>query len=370
MPTVHPVATCLPANRLTQAELRIAAEALIPDSPRKQGMLDLFDRGRIETRHLAMPVPWYLEPHGFADRMAVYQEVGLALCEYVAKAALEQADIDARDVDAIVFVSTTGIATPSLDARLCNLIPFRPDVKRIPVWGLGCAGGTAGLNRAADLAAARPDGHVLVIAMELCSLSFDVGKAMGMTTGGANGSRSQGATDNGEADKKTLVAASLFADGAAACIVSGDKAKAGPLRYVAGTSHLFPDSERVMGWDVADHNLDVVISPRIPEIVRAEMAGVVRPFLAAHGRTMVANWVLHPGGAKVLDAYAAALGLGERELRWASQVLRDNGNMSSPSVLFALKAAMDEGAMTNGGDALLAALGPGFAAELTLLEAR
>lgn len=364
MPTVHPVATALPGNPLPQAELRAVAEAFLPDSPGKAAVLEVFDNGRIDHRSLAMPVPWYLEAHGFAERMAIYQDVGLRLAELAARLALREAGLDAKDITGIVLVSTTGIATPSLDARLCNLLPFPRDVVRVPLWGLGCAGGTAGLNRAADLARARPDTHVLLVTVELCSLAFDVAKAMGLS--GVDGA--SGGGDGGQAgpDKKTMVAASLFADGAAACVVSGDGAAApgGRLRHVAGRSHHFADTERVMGWDVADHNLEVVLSPRIPDIVEKEMPAVV----AALGAGRIDEWVLHPGGAKVIDAYGKALGLDATQLRWTSGTLRDHGNMSSPSVLFALKAACDAGALGPAKRALLASLGPGFAAELCLLE--
>lgn len=359
MPTIHPIATALPANRLAQAELRAVAEAVLPDSPDKQGLLEVFDNGRIENRALAMPIPWYLEPHGFAERSQVFAQVGLALVEMAANLALGQAGLAPADVDGIVLATTTGIATPSLEARLCNLIDLRPDVVRVPVWGLGCAGGTGGLNRAADLARARPDGNFLFVAMELCSLSFDVAKAL-QPGGDETGSRP---------DKKSLIAASLFADGAAACVVSGDKATPGPMRHIAAKSHLFPDTERIMGWDVMDHNLDVVLSPRIPQIVVDEMAGLVTPFLDANlGRGRKPDeWVLHPGGARVIDAYRDALGLTDAQLVWTAGTLRDYGNMSSPTVLFALKAAMDAGRLGQAKTALLGSLGPGFASELTLL---
>ncbi|MES2154656.1 MAG: 3-oxoacyl-[acyl-carrier-protein] synthase III C-terminal domain-containing protein [bacterium] len=354
------MATAIPGNVLPQSELRAVAEAMLPETRGKSAILDVFDNGRIESRALAMPVPWYLEPHGFADRQAVYADVGLALVEMAATLALGQAHLQPSDVDGIVLASTTGISTPSLEAKLCNRIAFRPDLVRLPVWGLGCAGGTGGLNRAADLARADPKANILVVAMELCSLSFDVGKALQLTN----------ATGESGPDKKSLVAASLFGDGAAACVVSGDAAAPGPLLHVAGKSHLFPDTERVMGWDVLDHNLDVVLSPRIPQIILDEMEGLVRPFLDANlGKGKRPDeWVLHPGGAKVVDAYRDALGLTDAQLQWTSGALRDHGNMSSPTVLFALQAAAQAGRLGKGKTALMGSLGPGFASELTLVR--
>jgi alkylresorcinol/alkylpyrone synthase len=356
VPIVHGLATSLPGNLLPQEELRRVADHVLPDSPNKAGILEVFRNARIDSRSLAMPVDWYLEPHGFAERNEAYAKIGLDLVEDAATKALAESGLDAADVDAVVMVSTTGIATPSLEARLSNRMGLRPDIARVPLFGLGCAGGVAGLARAADLAKADPDANVLLVAMELCSLSFDITTALGLGNGGV--------------DKKSLVAASLFADGCAAAVVSGDRTGAEGLRWVAGASHLFPQTERVMGWDVADDHLEVVLSPGIPDLVRAELAGILRPFLAKHnGARDPAHWILHPGGARVVDAFRNALGLRGDELRWTEQVLRRHGNMSSPTALFVLEEASRLGAFGSGDRLLAAALGPGFCGEFALLEA-
>ncbi|HJQ92704.1 MAG TPA: type III polyketide synthase, partial [Candidatus Thermoplasmatota archaeon] len=276
------------------------------------------------------------------------------LVEEAGRSAIAAAGLEEADIDAVVLVSTTGIATPSLEARLSNRIGLRPDIARVPLFGLGCAGGVAGLARAADLAKARPDANVLLVAMELCSLSFDITTALGV--GGTS------------VDKKSLVAASLFADGCAAAVVSGDVAGAEGARWIAGASHLFPRTERVMGWDVADDHLEVVLSPGIPDLVRTELAGILDPFLARHnGGGGPAHWAMHPGGAKVVDAFRDALGLHGDELRFTERVLREQGNMSSPTALFVLREALRE---AEAGDRILAsALGPGFSGEFALLEA-
>lgn len=356
MPVVQAVATSLPGTLLPQDELRRLADQVLPDSPGKAGILEVFGNARIDRRSLAMPVEWYLEPHGFAERNAEYTRVGLDLVERASRDALAKAGLRPDEVSAVVLVSTTGIATPSLEARLANRIGFRPSITRVPVFGLGCAGGVAGLARAADLAGADPKSNVLLVAMELCSLSFDITTAMGVGGQGV--------------DKKSLVAASLFSDGCAATVVSGDGANADGLRYVAGASHLFPDSERVMGWDVADDHLEVVLSPGIPDLVRREMRGVVQPFLAKHNEGKDPDhWVLHPGGARVVDAYREALGLADGALATTEETLREHGNMSSPTALFVLERAMRDGKVKEGDRALVGALGPGFAAEFALLEA-
>lgn len=330
------------------------ADSVLPDSPGKAGILDVFRNARIDGRHLAMPVEWYLEPHGFAERNEAYTRVGLQLVEQASRAALAASKLEEGDIDAVVLVSTTGIATPSLEARLSNRIGLRPGIARVPLFGLGCAGGVAGLARAADLAKADPDANVLLVAMELCSLSFDITTALGV--GGS------------AVDKKSLVAASLFADGCAAAIVSGDATGVQGARWVAGASHLFPSTERVMGWDVADDHLEVVLSPGIPDLVRSEVAAILRPFLARHnGGLAPQHWALHPGGARVVDAFRDALRLEGDELRFTEQVLREHGNMSSPTALFVLREALR--AAKDGDRILASALGPGFSGEFALLEA-
>lgn len=354
MPVVHGLATTLPGHRLPQEELRKVADQVLPDSPGKAGILEVFRNARIDSRSLAMPVEWYLEPHGFAERNEAYSRAGLDLVERASRDALLASGLKAEDIDAVVMVSTTGIATPSLDARMSNRIGLRPGIARVPLFGLGCAGGVAGLSRAADLARADPDSRVLLVAMELCSLSFDITTALGL--------------GKGAVDKKSLVAASLFADGCAAAVVSGDGTDAEGPRWIAGASHLFPQTERVMGWDVADDHLEVVLSPGIPDLVRNEVAGILAPFLAKHNAgNPPDHWALHPGGARVVDAFRDALALGGDELRFTERVLRENGNMSSPTALFVLRQALAE---TRPGDRVLAAaLGPGFCGEFALLEA-
>ncbi|MEA3203320.1 MAG: alkylresorcinol/alkylpyrone synthase [Thermoplasmata archaeon] len=353
MPALLSVATATPPNRLPQAELRRVAESLLPESPGKAAILEVFDNARIDARALAMPLEWYLAPHGFKERTSAYVDVGLKLVEEAARDALQESGLRAGQVKGIVLVSTTGMATPSLDARLMNRLPFDAGTVRLPVWGLGCAGGVAGLSRGFELASAL-GGPVLVVAMELCTLMFDVERALAPGQGGP--------------DKKALVAASLFGDGCAAAVVG--PGSEGLARHLSGASHLFPATERVMGWDVEDHNLDVVLSPRIPAIVEEHMPGLVTPFLTQHLGPGVRpdHWVLHPGGAKVVDAYQAALGLNESDLQHTHQALRSFGNMSSPTVLFALETALAAGALREGKTALLAALGPGFASEIAVLQ--
>src|SRR5207249_3660253 len=244
--------------------------------------------------------------------------------------------------------------TPSLDARLANLLRFRQDVRRTPIWGLGCAGGAAGLSRARDFALADPGARVLLIALELCSLTFQ----------------------RGDLDRRNLVATSLFSDGAAAAVIAGAEAEASDgaprhsLELLASRSTLWPDTLDVMGWTVDEKGLHVVFSRDIPSIVRNWVRGNLEEFLAANGLELgsIPHVIAHPGGPKVLAAYASALGLPIETFRHAREVLRTCGNMSSPTCLFVLERALEAGDFHPGELGVVSALGPGFSSEYVLIR--
>jgi alkylresorcinol/alkylpyrone synthase len=270
----------------------------------------------------------------------------------VARSALERAGLTARDVDHLVFVSSTGLATPSIDALLANRLGCRVDMRRTPIWGLGCAGGAAGLSRARDFARADSSARVLMIALELCSLTFQPE----------------------DVSKRNVIAASLFGDGAAAALVVGSdvapaaRASHRPLELVASQSILWKDTLDVMGWTIDGDGLHVVFSRDIPAIVREHVRPSLAAFLDREGLAFgdVAHLVTHPGGVKVLAAYAETLGLAPETLTHARAVLRDYGNMSSPSCLFVLERYLDAGDIEKSERAVVAALGPGFSAEYVL----
>jgi alkylresorcinol/alkylpyrone synthase len=248
-------------------------------------------------------------------------------------------------------VSSTGLATPGVDARIATTLGFRPDVRRTPIWGLGCAGGAAGLSRARAFALADPGCHVLLIALELCSLTFQ----------------------RNERSKRNLVAASLFADGAAAAVVTCEpehRNGTAPLELAAAGSTLWPETLDVMGWEVDGDGLHVVFSRDIPTFIRERVRSSLDTFLEASGldRTALDHVVAHPGGPKVITAYEETLGLPPDTLRHAREVLRDCGNMSSPTCLFVLERFMEGGDIAPGDIAVLTALGPGFGAEYVLLR--
>ena len=305
----------------------------------------IYRNALIETRHSCVPIDWYLKPHSFSERNDLFLANAVPLLAEAAGKALEQAGLTAGDIDAIVAVCTTGIATPALDARLMQGMPFRPDVRRTPMFGLGCAGGVVGLARAADIARAHPHERVLLLVVELCALTFR-------------------AKDR---SKSNLVATALFGDGAAAAVISCRADARGPA-LGASREHTWPDSLDVMGWDVADDGLKVVFSRDIPTLVQEDFRPVATKFLADNGLTAadVGGFACHPGGAKVIEALEGCFELPEGSLTHTRAVLRDHGNMSAATVLFVLRAMLDDGAR---GPLLLTTLGPGFTAGLMLVHA-
>lgn len=353
-PHLIALATAVPPYAVHQDDVkrlaeRLFATALDPGSR----LLDVFDNAEIEKRHLCVPLSWLFEKHPFGEQNALYIENAKQLGAAVAQSALERAGLSARDIDHVVFVSSTGLATPSIDALLCNALGCRIDVKRTPIWGLGCAGGAAGLARARDFALADASARVLLVALELCSLTFQPD----------------------DVSKRNVVAASLFADGAAAAIVAGGDVvrRTQPqraLELMASQSILWRDTLDVMGWTIDGDGLHVVFSRDIPSIVRQEVRPSLAAFLDRNGLAIddVAHLVTHPGGMKVLRAYAEALELAPERLHHARDVLRDYGNMSSPSCLFVLERYLGAGDIGAGDRAVISALGPGFSAEYVLVR--
>ncbi len=355
-PRLVSVATATPPHRVDQENVRAFVAALFATVLEGDGdrLLQVFDNSGIESRNLCMPLSWYGDPHDFEEKNALYVEHGLALATEVSEGALVAADLQAQDVDHVVFVSSSGIATPSLDARLANLLGFRRDVRRTPVWGLGCAGGAAGLALARDFAVADPEACVLLVSLELCSLTFQ----------------------HGDRDRRNLVATALFSDGAAAAIVRGARSGVGTVgpggrvELAASRSTTWPDTLDVMGWTVDGQGLHVVFSRDIPSIVRRRVRPSLEDFLAGLGLDFgtMTHVVAHPGGPKVLAAYAESLGLPSAAFHHARDILRSYGNMSSPTCLFVLERLLANEGIEPGETAVVTALGPGFSAEYVLLR--
>lgn len=345
-PTILALATAVPEHILPQDEMTAFAPRLFPRRPAAslEALLPAYANAGIRQRYIAVPMEWLAEPHGWPERSRLYRRHAVALLKQAAEQALEEAELAPEEIDALVVVSSTGVATPSLDALLLEAMPFRRDVIRLPVFGLGCAGGALGLARAADLARARPGSRVLLLVVELCSLTFR----------------------HGDPTKSNVIAAALFGDGAAAAILRADPEEGG-AEVAASTEWTFPRSLPVMGWRMEDDGFGVLFSRSIPQLVEREIPARAQAFLAGQNLRIadVDAFALHPGGTKVLEAYSRGLGLAESALAPARSVLQDFGNMSSATLLFVLRRLLDRGFRR----CLALALGPGFTCAQVLLRA-
>jgi alkylresorcinol/alkylpyrone synthase len=307
---------------------------------------------RVGGRHLALPLADYSKLTTFAQRNDAWIAAAVDIGEAALRNALDRAQLGPEAIDHLMFVTVTGIATPSIDARLINRMGLRTDVKRTPIFGLGCVAGAAGLARASDILRGFPDGISALLAVELCSLTLQ----------------------REDLSIANIIASGLFGDGAAAVIIGGgDRAQARSQRgpeVVATRSVFYPDTERVMGWDVVDSGFKVVLSPQVPALVKARIAGDVDAFLAENqlARSDIQHWVCHSGGPKVLEAFEAALELPKSALARSWSSLQSVGNLSSASVLFVFDELLQSGEARPGELGLLLAMGPGFCSELVLLR--
>lgn len=347
------VARAFPRNRYAQDEIRAELESIWSERPSAASRLaSLHENVRVEHRALALPLEDYRRPRTFGETNDAWIRVATDLGEEVVDDALRQVGLGPQDVDAIFAVSVTGIASPSLDARLANRMSFRTDVKRTPIFGLGCVAGVAGLSRAVDYVRAYPDQVAVLLSVELCSLTFQPGD-----TSVAN-----------------LISAGLFGDGAAAVVVVGEerarRTGLGGLRVLDTRSIFYHDTEDVMGWRISERGFDIVLSPAVPTIARECLGPDVDRFLQDHGlaRANVASWVCHPGGPKVLEAMRDSLGLDDRDVQHAWRALVEHGNLSSTSVLLVLDGTLRAGSPGAGEHGLMLAMGPGFCSELLLFD--
>ena len=339
------VASAAPEHVMNQREVVEAARMVFRDD------FDDFDRiaavfftAGIHERRTCQPFSWYLGHHGWPARTEAYMRGGLALFIDAATKALERANLKASDVDAIVTVSSTGIATPSLEAQAMGVLGFRSDIIRVPVFGLGCAGGAAGLALGADLAAASPGRVVLVVVVELCSL----------------------AVRRDLPTKGNMVALALFGDGAAAAVLRNGPG--GAMRIVDSGQHTWPETLHIMGWRVDEMGFGVIFDQSIPVFARDNMASAIDGILKAQGRkrTDLTRFICHPGGRKVLESIEMSMDLPPMALDHEREVLRSYGNMSAPTVMFVLERVLAGKAPAC---ALLMSLGPGFSISTVTLAA-
>lgn len=344
------VGTAFPPNYYDQEALLEALRRVWSKRIFNQDRLDSLHRNvLVGGRYLALPLEEYetrVTSWGAANDawIEVSQEIGAT----AVRDAMDKASLALDDVGCLIFVSVTGVATPSIDARLMNRLDLPPDVRRIPIFGLGCVAGAAGISRAADYVKAYPDQVAVLLSVELCSLTLQLQ----------------------DLSIPNLISSGLFGDGAAAAVVVGaDRPAAGP-RICASRSIFYRDTERVMGWDISEKGFQVVLSASVPEVVRHHLRADVDRFLGDHGlgRQDISSWVAHPGGPKVLEAMQEALEVPREALSVTWQSLQEIGNLSSASVLMVLEETMVHHRPQPGSLGLLMALGPGFCSELVLLE--
>jgi len=298
-------------------------------------------------RHLALPMERYEQIETFGQANDAWIEVAQDLGEAAMLDGLERAGLVPEDVDALFFVSVTGLATPSIDARLVNRLGLRSDVKRNPLFGLGCVAGAAGLSRASDYLRAFPDQVAVLLSVELCSLTLQLR----------------------DLSIPNLISSGLFGDGAACAVLTGRERQATGPRILATRSIFYPDTERVMGWDIGETGFKIVLSAEVPEVAKRFLPRDVDAFLASHGLTRadITTWICHPGGPKVLDAMQTGLDLPEGALDRTWRSLREVGNLSSSSVLMVLQDQLTE-PPASGAWGLVLAMGPGFCSELVLIR--
>jgi alkylresorcinol/alkylpyrone synthase len=338
------LATAVPPHVLKQSDVAAAAnQGFAGRYDDFERIARVFKSSGIRQRYAVRPIDWYLTPLGWPERTTAYLEGACQLFVDAAKRALDAAGLDAAEVDTIVTVSSTGIATPSLEARVAGRLGFRPDVERVPVFGLGCAGGVSGFSVASRLACSRPGSIVLLVAVEVCTLAFRLD----------------------ELTKANIVATALFGDGAAACVLRAYDGGAAAVEMSG--QHTWPETLDIMGWKIDPQGFGVIFDRAIPPFAQQHLAPAIAGKLARAGLVLedVDRFACHPGGSKVITALELALSLEQGSLDHERAVLAEHGNMSAPTVLFVLERIMRAGMPSR---TLLTALGPGFTSSCVSLK--
>jgi len=351
---IHAVATAVPPHRANQETIASVLRDWWADayegSRKWKLVFDQVNRSlRVGGRNLALaPSEYPAALESFATANAAWARVAPELATEAASRALVRAEVEPRDVKHVFMVTGTGIATPSIDVRIINRLGIKTEVKRTPIFGLGCAGGVAAVARASDYLRGFPSEIALVVSVELCSLTLQ----------------------RADLSIANVIASSLFGDGAAAVVMGGHSIRSAGPRVILTNSALFPDTEGIMGWDVVATGFKVVLSSAIPTLIRNQLAIPVDQLLGQHGleRSAIKHWIVHAGGNRVLDAVRDALGLEENALARSWQMLEETGNLSSASVLFVLNDLIESGEARPRDYGMMIAVGPGFGAELALLQ--
>jgi alkylresorcinol/alkylpyrone synthase len=346
-PRIVATATALPPHTITREDVKYYMGRVFDIPARKlEAMMSIVDNAQVHKRHSIFPIEYTVEPRALAKTNNEYIEHAVKLGREAAEKCLERASLKPEDIDLIITVSCTGFMIPSLDAHLINLMGFRSNVRRMPFTELGCAAGAMALGRAADYLAAHPGGNVLIIAVELPSLTFQ----------------------RKDISQANLISSILFGDGAAAVIVSG-KSTRGPKILVSET-YTFPDSLGAMGFDLKDSGFHILLAKDVPEMIGAKIGELVSGFLERCGRKReeIKGWILHPGGARLLGNVEAELGLKKCDTQPSWDILANVGNLSSATILFILQEWLEKRPLKSGEYAVAAAFGPGFSAEFLLLQ--
>ena len=349
MPKIVSVATASPPNRIDQDEAKGFAEQLFGSRRADlHRLLPVFDNAGIKTRYFAVPMNWFGKEHSLEEKNQTYIESATDLGSQASRKLLENTNTAPEDIDYIVYINTTGLATPSIDARLINVLGLRHNIRRTPIWGLGCAGGTAGLSHAYHYLVGHPRHRVLVVAAEFCGLTFM----------------------HDDFSKSNLVACALFGDGAAAALVCGDEVESDGLEILDTQSTFYPDSLEVMGWNIVSRGMQVVFDKKIPDIVAEHAAAELDSFLERHNLTRdnIEQFLYHPGGIKVVDAYESAYGVNGNRFGISREILQDFGNMSSVTVLYVIERYLAKHGSGKSGYGVISALGPGFCSESLLIR--
>lgn len=343
-PRVLSVATAVPRYHVSQETAKDFARVMFANSYKNvERLLPLFDHAGVGGRHFCVPLEWGFEDHTFPEKNALYVENALDLSEKAARRALDKVGADPKDIGAIFFVSTTGLSTPSIDSQLLFRLGLSEHVRRIPIWGLGCAAGVGGVARATEHVRVYPEDLVLLVGVELCGLTFQ----------------------KGDRSKAGLISTALFADGAAAAVLGDAPDEDSGPELLGSHSTTWPGTEDIMGWEIVEAGFKVQLSRSIPDLVRDRMPENLSAACSSVGLALedIRHFVTHPGGAKVLDAFEEVLGFEPGGLILSREILRDYGNMSSVTVLFILQRLLESGECTAGEYGVISALGPGFSAE-------
>jgi alkylresorcinol/alkylpyrone synthase len=341
-------ATAVPENTVSREDVKLYLGRVfdIPER-RLEAMMSIVDNAQVHSRQMIFPLDYTIQSRSLEKTNQEYMQHAIELGRRAAEECLQRARMTPQDIDMIVTVSCTGFMIPSLDAHLINLMGFRSDVRRMPFTELGCAAGAMALGRASDYLQSRVDGNVLIIAVELPSLTFQ----------------------RKDISQANLISSILFGDGAAAVIVSGKKSASGP-RILVSETYTFPDSLGAMGFDLKDSGFHILLSKDVPEMIGEKIEGLVDGFLSRHGvtRDQIRGWILHPGGSRLLGNVEKALGLSKCDTQPSWDILGNVGNLSSATVLFILQEWMEKRPLKKGDIAMAAAFGPGFSAEFLLLQ--